>query len=53
MIVELSVMEQHYQAVSLVIHDGDLLWRWREGLGCRVRRFMLLGAATVAAPAEG
>src|SRR5438309_6616029 len=30
-IVELSVMEQRYQAVMAVVQDGGRWWRWRAG----------------------
>ncbi len=46
-------MEQGYQAVPLVIHDGESVVEVARGFGLSRQTVHLLGTATVAAPAEG
>ncbi len=50
--VELSVMEQRYQAESLVIHDGESVVEVARRFGVSRQTVHLPGTATVAAPAE-
>lgn len=53
MIVELIVMEQRCQALSLVIQDGESVVGVARRFGVARQTVHLLGTATVAAPAEG